>query len=136
MATSQNTLLLMASPESSIGMRACLALSVEWNAYGLLKRTFTQSSFGILRLIVVRRRAAKEKKLYLYAPSASGTAAPSGTRPNGAAAYGDKRSFEGHVTRIWGGDQISVLDKETNKERRVQLSSTRAPKSVTKVSMK
>lgn len=77
----------------------------------------------------VRLRAAKEKKQYLYAPSASGTAIPSGTRSNGAA-HGDKRSFEGQVTRIWSGDQLSVLDKETNKERRVQLSSTRAPKSV------
>ena len=84
----------------------------------------------------VHLSAAKEKKQYLYAPSASGTATPSGTRSNGAAAYGDKRSFEGHVTRIWSADQISVLDKETDKERRVQLSSTRAPKSVTKVSMK
>ena len=86
--------------------------------------------------MVVRLRAAKEKKQYMYAPSASGAATPSGTRSNGAAAYGDKRSFEGHVTRIWSGDQISVLDKETNKERRVYLSSTRAPKSVTKISMK
>jgi len=84
----------------------------------------------------VRLRAAKEKKQYLYAPSASGTATPTGTRPNGAAVHGDKRSFEGQVTRIWSGDQISILDKDTNKERRVQLSSTRAPKSVTKTSMK
>lgn len=85
----------------------------------------------------VRLRAAKERKQCLYAPSASGTATPSGTRSNGAAAvHGDKRPFEGHVTRIWSGDQISVLDKETNKERRVQLSSTRAPKSVTNFSIK
>ena len=81
-------------------------------------------------------RAAKERKQCLYAPSASGTATPSGTRSNGATAHGDKRPFEGHVIRIWSGDQISILDKETNKERRVQLSSTRAPKSVTNFSMK
>jgi staphylococcal nuclease domain-containing protein 1 len=83
-----------------------------------------------------RLSAAKEKKQYLYAPSASGTATPSGTRSNGAAAHGDKRSFEGQVIRVWTGDQISILDKETNKERKVQLSSTRAPKSVTTFSMK
>ena len=84
----------------------------------------------------VRLRAAKEKKQYLYAPSASGTATPWGTRSNGATSLGDKRSFEGHVVRVWSGDQISILDKETNKESRVQLSSTRAPKSVTNFSMK
>jgi staphylococcal nuclease domain-containing protein 1 len=77
----------------------------------------------------VRLRAAKEKKQCLYASFASTTATSSGTRSNGAT-HGDKRPFEGHVTRIWSGDQLSILDKETNKERRVQLSSTRAPKSV------
>jgi hypothetical protein len=83
----------------------------------------------------VHLRVAKEKKQYLYAPSASGTATPTGTRANGAAAHGEKRSFEGHVIRVWSGDQISILDKETNKERRVQLSSTRALRSVNNFSM-
>lgn len=71
-------------------------------------------------------KAAKEKKLCLYAnlPTSSAT-----SKTNGHSAGGTSRNFDGTVVRVWSGDQLSVVDKE-GKERRVQLSSTRAPKCV------
>ena len=74
-------------------------------------------------------RTAKERRLCLYANlPASG----SGSRANGAGAggAGEGRSFEGTVIRVWSGDQISVVMKDGSRERRLQLSSTRAPKCV------
>lgn len=68
-------------------------------------------------------RVAKEKKVNLYAHS---TALPA--KSNGHAANGNVTRFDATVIRVWSGDQISVLEKDTNKERRIQLSSTRAPK--------
>lgn len=41
---------------------------------------------------------------------------------------GNNRTFDATVIRIWSGDQISVVEKETGKERRLQLSSTRCPR--------
>lgn len=73
--------------------------------------------------------SAKEKRLYLYANPANGASTSGGAKANGkSASHVDKRSVEGQVVRVWSGDQISVVDKDNNKERRVQLSSTRAPK--------
>lgn len=69
-------------------------------------------------------RAAKEKRLKLYATAPVPTA-----KSNGAAAFnGSARSFDAVVTRVWSGDQISVAERDGSKERRIQLSSTRAPK--------
>jgi staphylococcal nuclease domain-containing protein 1 len=36
--------------------------------------------------------------------------------------------FDATVIRVWSGDQLSVVDKESGKERRLQLSSARGPK--------
>lgn len=71
-------------------------------------------------------RAAKEKRLNLYASLPTATSSKS----NGSAANGAKASFEALVVRVWSGDQISVVSKEGGKERRIQLSSTRAPRCV------
>jgi len=68
-------------------------------------------------------KAAKEKRLYLYANVAAPSAKTNGTTVNGTA-----RSFDGTVVRVWSADQVSVIDKDTGKERRLQLSSTRGPK--------
>lgn len=74
-------------------------------------------------------KTAKEKRACLYANAPAPTA-----KSNGTAINGNVRQFDGTVVRIWSGDQISVNDRETGKERRLQLSSTRGPKSVLRVS--
>ena len=98
---------------------AGFARVVDWHA-GMLA-----SSGGMERLRAAER-AAKEKKLYLYANLPTSSMA---SKTNGQSAGGSSRNFEGSVIRVWSGDQLSILDKD-GKERRVQLSSTRAPKCV------
>ena len=70
-------------------------------------------------------KVAKEKRACLYASAPTPTTTSTSTNggPNG-----NSRSFEGVVIRVWSGEQISVADKESGKERRLYLSSTRAPK--------
>jgi len=97
---------------------AGLARVVDWHA-GMLSKT------GGMDRLRTAERAAKEKRVALYATSAP--AAPSGTTPT-PAANDQSREFDGTVVRVWSGDQISVIEKETGKERRLQLSSTRSPK--------
>jgi staphylococcal nuclease domain-containing protein 1 len=74
-------------------------------------------------------RTAREKKAYLYANTGATASGGAGKAAGGAAAV-DKRTFDGIVTRVWSGDQISVADKDTGKEKRLQLSSTRAFKTL------
>lgn len=81
------------------------------------------SSGGMERLRAAEK-VAKEKRLCLYANTPS-AAAPSKT--NGST-NGQSRVFDGTVVRIWTGDQITVVEKDTGKERRLQLSSTRGPR--------
>lgn len=82
------------------------------------------SSGGMERLRAAER-TAKEKRAYLYA----GAAAPAAPKANGGASVSTaSRSFEAVVTRIWSGDQLSVLEKDGGKDRRLQLSSTRGPR--------
>lgn len=69
-------------------------------------------------------KIAKEKKLGLYANLPTSSVA---SKTNGHIGGAVSRNFEGTVVRVWSGDQLSIVDKE-GKERRVQLSSTRAPK--------
>ncbi|OBZ67115.1 Nuclease domain-containing protein 1 [Grifola frondosa] len=95
---------------------SCLARVVDWHA-GMLA-----SSGGMERLRAAEK-IAKEKRVYLYA----NISAPS-AKTNGAAVNGSARSFEGVVSRVWSGDQISVVEKDSGKEHRLQLSSTRGPK--------
>lgn len=69
---------------------------------------------------------AKEKKLCLYASSP--TVALTGKANVVAVSNGHTRSFDATVVRVWSGDQVSVVEKDTGNERRLQLSSTRGPK--------
>ena len=98
---------------------AGFARVLDWHA-GILA-----SSGGMERLRAAEK-VAKEKKLYLYAnlPTSSGA-----SKANGNSAGGSSRNFDATVIRVWSGDQLSIVDKD-GKERRVQLSSTRAPKRV------
>ena len=101
---------------------AGFARVVDWHA-GMLA-----SSGGMERLRAAER-VAKEKRLCLYANLPT----PSTSKANGYAG-GNSRNFDGTVTRVWSGDQLSIIDKE-GKERRVYLSSTRAPKCVVYLSL-
>lgn len=97
---------------------AGLARVVDWHA-GMLA-----SSGGMERLRAAEK-SAKEKRVCLYAnaPMATASVKVDGTTTNGQA-----RTFEATVVRVWSGDQISVVERDTGKERRLQLSSTRGPK--------
>lgn len=98
---------------------AGLARVVEWHA-GML------ASSGGMEQLRAAENVAKEKKLCLYANlSAPGVA----LKTNGHSAGRGSKIFDGSVVRVWSGDQLSIVDKE-GKDRRVQLSSTRAPKCV------
>ncbi|KAL0565818.1 hypothetical protein V5O48_016203 [Marasmius crinis-equi] len=95
---------------------AGLARVVDWHA-GML------AAGGGMERLRAAEKSAKEKRACLYASAPTPTAAAkAGPSVNG------NRAFEGQVVRIWSGDQISVVEKDTGKERRLQLSSTRGPK--------
>lgn len=98
---------------------------MDWHA-GML------SANGGMERLRAAERSAKEKRLYLYAnqPGASASG-----KSNGATTSGLPKSFDAVVVRVWSGDQISVVPKDGGKERRIQLSSTRAPKCVLSVSL-
>ncbi|EPQ57603.1 hypothetical protein GLOTRDRAFT_99467 [Gloeophyllum trabeum ATCC 11539] len=99
---------------------AGLARVVDWHA-GML------SASGAMERLRAAEKTAKERRACLYANTASVPAA----KTNGTGqptTKGDSQSFEGVVTRVWSGDQVSVLERDTGKERRLQLSSTRSPK--------
>ncbi|KAF8313103.1 transcription factor [Clavulina sp. PMI_390] len=95
-----------------------LARVVDWHA-GML------SASGGMERLRAAEKAGKEKRVGVYAnvaPTAAPTAAANGSH--------DSTSFEAQVVRVWSGDQISVMEKGSNKERRLQLSSVRAPRYV------
>lgn len=72
-------------------------------------------------------KTAKEKRLCLYANTPVASATATG-KSNGTASNGQVRNFDATVVRVWSADQISVVDKDGGKERRIQLSSTRGPR--------
>jgi len=84
------------------------------------------ASLGGMERLRAAEKVAKEKKHYLYAnlPTSSGA-----SKMGGNSAGGSPRNFDAAVIRVWSGDQLNIVDKD-GKERRVQLSSTRAPKYV------
>jgi staphylococcal nuclease domain-containing protein 1 len=84
------------------------------------------ASGGGMERLRAAEKVAKEKRACLYAgvPTLSATLS---TKVNDSP-IGNSRSFEGVVIRVWSGDQISVAEKESGKERRLHLSSTRGPK--------
>ncbi|PPQ63489.1 hypothetical protein CVT24_005146, partial [Panaeolus cyanescens] len=97
---------------------AGLARVVDWHA-GMLA-----SSGGMERLRAAEK-AAKAKRLCLYANAPAPSAE---SKDSTAVSNGSSRTFDGTVVRVWSGDQISVVEKDTGVERRLQLSSTRGPK--------
>lgn len=99
-----------------------LARVVDWHA-GMI------SNYGGMEPLRAAERQAKEKRQYLYANGPIASSKSNGAA--GASANGNgKASFDAVVVRVWSADQISVVDKEGGKERRLQLSSTRGPKCV------
>ena len=95
---------------------AGLARVVDWHA-GML------AAGGAMERLRAAEKVAKEKRMYLYfgGPTTS-------TKTNGAATNGGTRTFDATVIRVWSADQISVADKDSGKERRLQFSSIRGPK--------
>jgi hypothetical protein len=61
---------------------------------------------------------------YAHSP----TLASSGKANVAAVSNGHAQSFKATVVRIYSGDQVLVVDKDTGNEQRLQLSSTRGPK--------
>jgi len=97
---------------------AGLARVVDWHA-GMLAST------GGMERLRVAEKTAKERRVCLYAHLPAAAAANG--NGNGSA-NGSNKIFDATVIRVWSGDQISVVEKESGKERRLQLSSTRGPK--------
>ncbi|KAF8633360.1 hypothetical protein AX17_004531 [Amanita inopinata Kibby_2008] len=95
---------------------AGLARVVDWHA-GMLA-----NSGGMERLRAAEK-AAKEKRACLYANSPAVQ-----SKSNGSTSTGQARAFDATVIRVWGGDQVSVVEKDGGKEHRLQLSSTRGPR--------
>ncbi|KZT65949.1 hypothetical protein DAEQUDRAFT_696411 [Daedalea quercina L-15889] len=110
------TILHPAGNIAELLVASCLARVVDWHA-GML------ASGGGMERLRAAEKTAKEKRQYLY----SNVLAPS-AKTNGGVVNGHSRTFDATVIRVWSGDQISVADKVTGKEHRLQLSSTRAPK--------
>ena len=83
------------------------------------------ASGGGMERLRAAEKTAKEKRACLYAgtPVAAQSAKSSGTTP-----AGNTKVFDATVVHIWSADQVSVVEKDTGKERRLQLSSTRGPK--------
>ncbi|KIY49308.1 transcription factor [Fistulina hepatica ATCC 64428] len=94
-----------------------LARVIDWHA-GML------AAGGAMERLRAAERTAKASRVCLYANVPVAPAAKS----NSSTSNGDSRNFEATVTRVWSGDQISVVEKDGTKERRLQLSSTRGPK--------
>jgi staphylococcal nuclease domain-containing protein 1 len=109
------------------GMQGCLLQAASWNDCALLKRELPTAS--LTANLSLYFSTAKEKKQFLYAQQHENGASAKGkpAAPGAAARNLGDRSIDGQVIRVWSGDQISIVDK-AGKERRVQLSSTRAPK--------
>ena len=95
-----------------------LARIVEWHV-GML------SSIGGMERLRAAERSAKDKRLNLFATHSAMT--PNG-HGGGAASSGQGKMFDATVIRVWSGDQVSVIGKEGGNERRLYLSSIRAPK--------
>lgn len=101
-----------------------VALTEQWHA-GLL------APLGGLDRLRAAEKSAKEKRLGLwenFGPTKpiNGTNGSAGASATPATTKGN--TFEATVTRIWGSDQLSVVAKGEEAERRVQLASVRGPR--------
>ena len=99
-----------------------LARVVDWHA-GML------ASGGAMERLRAAEKTAKDKRLCLYA-NLPGGSAPSNGKASVTISNGPTRNFDATVIRIWSADQVSVVEKDGSKERRLQLSSTRGPRFV------
>ncbi|KAG6903018.1 hypothetical protein C0995_007451 [Termitomyces sp. Mi166 len=97
---------------------AGLARVVDWHA-GML------ASNGGMERLRAAEKSAKERRACLYANLPAASAA---SKANGAVSSGHSKTFDATVVRVWSGDQLSVIEKDSGKEHRLQLSSTRGPK--------
>lgn len=95
-----------------------LARVVDWHA-GMLAST------GGMERLRAAEKTAKAKRACIYAHLP--TAATGNANANGSV-NGSSKVFDATAIRVWSGDQLSVVEKESGKERRLQLSSTRGPK--------
>jgi staphylococcal nuclease domain-containing protein 1 len=100
----------------------------QWHA-GLL------AAHGGLDRIRAAEKSAKDKRLGLWentAPTTSGKSAAqagsAGAAIDSAPATNKGQSFDATVVRIWGSDQLSLVAKGEEVERRVQLASVRGPR--------
>ncbi|KAH0589010.1 hypothetical protein H2248_004787 [Termitomyces sp. 'cryptogamus'] len=98
---------------------AGLARVVDWHA-GMLANN------GGMERLRAAEKSAKEKRACLYANLPAASAASKAN--NGSLSSGQSKTFDATVVRVWSGDQLSVIEKDSGKERRIQLSSTRGPK--------
>ncbi|KAG5730041.1 hypothetical protein E4T56_gene5842, partial [Termitomyces sp. T112] len=98
---------------------AGLARVVDWHA-GMLANN------GGMERLRAAEKSAKEKRACLYANLPAASAAYKAN--NGSVSSGQSKTFDATVVRVWSGDQLSVIEKDSGKERRIQLSSTRGPK--------
>ncbi|CAE6420718.1 unnamed protein product [Rhizoctonia solani] len=93
---------------------AGLARVIDWHA-GML------AANGVMEKLRGAEKSAKEKRLKIYSKIVT-PATATGTAP-----VAQRGPVDATVIRVWSGDQVSIVDKE-GRERRVQLSSVRAPK--------
>jgi len=91
---------------------------VDWHA-GML------ASGGGMERLRAAEKVAKERRLCLYANLPSAASAGKSDNP---VYSGQAQTFDATVIRVWSGDQVSVVEKDSSAERRLQLSSTRGPK--------
>ncbi|KAF8678179.1 Tudor domain [Rhizoctonia solani] len=96
-------------------LAAGLARVIDWHA-GML------AANGVMERLRGAEKSAKEKKLKLYSKIVTPATASAGPTP-----VIHRGPVDATVIRVWSGDQVSIVDKE-GRERRVQLSSVRAPK--------
>ncbi|CEL60980.1 Staphylococcal nuclease domain-containing protein 1 OS=Schizosaccharomyces pombe (strain 972 / ATCC 24843) GN=snd1 PE=1 SV=1 [Rhizoctonia solani AG-1 IB] len=96
-------------------LAAGLARVIDWHA-GML------AANGAMERLRGAEKSAKEKKLKLYSKITTPATASAGPTP-----VIQRGPVDATVIRVWSGDQVSIVEKE-GRERRVQLSSVRAPK--------
>ncbi|KAK4688228.1 staphylococcal nuclease domain-containing protein 1, partial [Tremellales sp. Uapishka_1] len=102
---------------------AGLAKVIDWHA-GIL------APLGGLDRLRAAEKTAKDKKLGLWEGYGLSNGSK-GVASNGAGnghSTSKGTSFDATVVRIWGSDQISVIAKGDEKERRLQLASVRGPR--------
>lgn len=103
---------------------AGLAKVIDWHA-GIL------APYGGLDRLRAAEKTAKAKRIALWEGFGETGKATNGAgaHPGAIAATTTKgQTFDATVVRVWGPDQLSIVAKGDDKERRVQLASVRGPR--------